>query len=92
MTPAGVRAGVRAPCITRRSGVGGPCRERPPPAIDVRATLCAPSPAAHDPRGLSHSADRRPSDKETDDMVFAADYPFLDIFWTQESQASRALA
>ena len=22
-------------------------------------------------------------------MVFAADYPFLDIFWTQESQASR---
>ena len=26
--------------------------------------------------------DPQTSDKETDDMVFAADYPFLDIFWT----------
>jgi hypothetical protein len=57
----------------------------------VRATLCAPSPAAHDPRGLSHRPTdvrgairqlAQTSDKETDDMVFAADYPFLDIFWT----------
>jgi hypothetical protein len=34
--------------------------------------------AAWQPPGYPH----RTSDKETDDMVFAAEYPFLNIFWT----------
>jgi hypothetical protein len=58
--------------------------------IDMRATLCARSTAADDRRGPRHGPTfvqptgytRRRADKERDVMVLAADYPFLDIFWT----------
>src|SRR3954451_10787079 len=45
----------------------------PPPAIDVQAALTDFSPTTDD----AHTGD-----KGEDAMVIAADYPFLDIFWT----------
>jgi hypothetical protein len=50
----------------------------------VRATLCARSAAADDRLGPAAAGyPCRVGDKETDDMVlFAADYPFLDVLWT----------
>jgi hypothetical protein len=42
--------------------------------MDVPATLSAAARSAHDRRG--------PTTKERHNVIFAADYPFLNIFWT----------
>jgi hypothetical protein len=50
-------------------------REQPPPTIDVRATLRAVRATADDHRGLT-------DEQGETRMLVAADYPFLDIFWS----------